>query len=255
MKNKKVVSIPLVFYVTLVFFNFQHCKTAYQPSNIQTQNNIAISEQAEEDVYVAQFIKPYKQSIDDALDAIIASSTVDLNKQGLSSNLGNLLSDAVLNYANTYSQNHQLPPVDIAILNHGGMRVDIGKGEVSVKKVYELMPFENTLVLVEMTGLQLNGFIDYMLQHKKGHPIAGITLEYEGDRLHQALIGGKPVEIDKTYWIATHNYLYNGGDGMDFFQQNVESLETPIKIRDIFIEEFKRMKVLPDTKEQRLIIR
>ncbi len=239
----------------IIFFSiFHHCKTTYHVDKITYENNTSISQDLGEDAYVNKFIMPYKKQIDSTLNSTIATASTNLTSEGLSSNLGNLLANLVLESAQEYSQKNGLPNVDIALLNHGGMRVNLSKGPISVRKVYELMPFENNLVIVTLTGRELDGFIDYMLQSHKGHPIAGVSLEYENGKIKQALIHGKPIETNRKYVIATHNYLYNGGDNMKFFKPNEGAIDTPIKIRDIFIDGFEKLNILPDIQEDRIII-
>ncbi len=255
MKNRILGQLNPLFWLVFISLVFTQCKTQFKVEKFNTQKNISIDSTFQEDEQVTQFIAPYKNQINTKLNEVIATASTDLTDDGWSSNLGNLLASVVLDYANDYAQNENIGTVDIAILNHGGMRIDIGEGAVMVRTVYELMPFENTLVLVQMTGNQINGFIDYMLQNRKGHPIDGITLEYENEKIKKALIQGESIEDTKKYWVATHNYLFNGGDNMKFFKANEAAIETNIKIRDIFIEEFRKKGVLPNLTEQRLIFR
>ena len=87
--------------------------------------------------------------------------------------------------------------------------------------LYEVIT-ENSLIVVALKGSQVREIANYLLEHKKPHPLAGITIYISEDEksVKKILIQNKPLEDKKTYYVATSDYLANGGDNMTFFTQS-----------------------------------
>lgn len=164
--------------------------------------------QSEEFKKVSAFITPYKQKIDSALSEVIAYNTQDLKKGVPESSLANAFADWMLWRAN---QADSLK-ADVAIFNLGGLRTEWGKGLIKKSDVFELMPFENELVSVQISMADFEKLIQIMNQ-KPGAPIAGFKLKLkDGERATFELKNQKR----ETIWVVTSDYLINGGDNFDF---------------------------------------
>lgn len=216
------------------------CRVAKQVTDVNAQKNISIAAGLPEDPAASQMIAPYKKSLEQQMNARISHTSVDLNKQGDNSSLGNLLADFTLNGAQEWAKKNNYPSVDAAVINSGGIRSTIGVGDILLKHVYEVMPFENELVLVKMKGSDLNLLFSHYLETQKANPVSGLTIETASGALTRQLVGGKPVDPQKTYFIATSDFLALGGDGMKFFGKG-EMISTGIKLRDLYIEKFRAM--------------
>jgi 2',3'-cyclic-nucleotide 2'-phosphodiesterase (5'-nucleotidase family) len=169
----------------------------------------------------------------------ISHTSVELNKKGDNSNLGNLLADFTYDGAVVWAKNNNIPSVDAAVINIGGIRSTIGAGDILTKHVFEVMPFENEVVIVQMKGSDLDGLFKYYLDSQKNNPVSHVYIETESGKVKNALINGEKVNPEKTYYIATSDYLAMGGDYMSFFTKG-EMISTGIRLRDLFIEYFKK---------------
>ncbi len=223
------------------------CKTPLNITQVQTQKNISISAEMPSDETMDKMIAPYKASLQSQMNAKLSYTATELTKVGDNSSLGNLLADYTLKGAKQWATGNAIPKVDAAVINIGGIRASIGKGDILLRHLYEVMPFENELVLVKMSGTQLQGLLDYYQEHEKNNPVSGLEIETDRGTLTKALINGVAIQPNEVYYIATSDFLALGGDGMKFFG-NGEMISTGIKLRDLYIQIFKEVpSVVPPT--------
>ncbi|KMQ60480.1 5'-nucleotidase [Chryseobacterium sp. BLS98] len=225
------------------------CKTAstLQLAQVQPQKNISINNELKNDEAFVNVIEPYKQKLDKEMNQKISHTSVDLTKQGDNSNLGNLLADYTFEGADAWAKKNLNKSVDAALINIGGIRTTIGKGDILLKSIFEVMPFENEVIIVKMKGSDLQGLFDYYAKTQVNNPVSHLYIETNNGQLTQSQINGKPINPSQDYYIATSDYLALGGDNMKFFSKG-ESISTGIKLRDLFIEYFKKTpEVVPNT--------
>jgi 2',3'-cyclic-nucleotide 2'-phosphodiesterase (5'-nucleotidase family) len=225
------------------------CKTAstLQLANVQPQQNISINNELKNDEEFVKVIEPYKEKLDREMNQKISHTSVDLTKQGDNSNLGNLLADYTFEGGNEWAKINLKKNVDAALINIGGIRTTIGKGDIMLKNIFEVMPFENEVIIVKIKGTDLQGLFDYYAKTQVNNPVSHLYIETKNGQLNQSLINGQKIDTDKDYYIATSDYLALGGDNMKFFAKG-ESIPTGIKLRDLFIEYFKKTpEVVPNT--------
>ena len=109
------------------------------------------------------------------------------------------------------------------------------------------MPFENSLIVAELKAEQIVEMVDYFVQAKRAHPIAGIQIELSNDQksYKNILIQGELLNSEKTYFVATSDYLMTGGDNMIFFEKAVSSYDMNYKLRNLIIDYFKENDTIP----------
>jgi len=228
------------------------CKTtSLQVANVQTEKNISINNELKNDEEFIKVINPYKEKLDKEMNQKISHTNVDLTKQGDNSNLGNLLADYTFDGANEWAKNNLKKNVDAALINIGGIRTTIGKGDILLKNVFEVMPFENEVIIVKMKGTDLQGLFDYYAKNQVNNPVSHLYIETNNGQLSKTLINGQPVNPSQDYYIATSDYLALGGDNMRFFAKG-ESISTGIKLRDLFIGYFKNNQEINPQEDVRL---
>ncbi|MFY7900939.1 MAG: 5'-nucleotidase C-terminal domain-containing protein [Chitinophagaceae bacterium] len=166
-----------------------------------------ITKDTKKDSSVVNMLQVYKDSIHKTMNLVIGFSTDGLTKKQPESGLGNYLTDAMKEMA---TQTFNMP-VDAAFINYGGVRSYIPKGEITVGKIFELMPFDNLIVLQQVAGDTLQSFLNHIAS-KNGWPISGITMEISGKNAVNVMINGKPLDVTKNYIIANSDYIANGGD-------------------------------------------
>ena len=240
-----------MFY-SLAFFVFTSCKTPLNVTAVQTQKNISIASNLTSDREAEMMISPYKKSLESQMNAKISYTNFDLNKQGDNSNLGNLLADYTYEGAVDWASKNKIPKIDAAVINIGGIRSTIGKGDILLKHIYEVMPFENELVIVKMKGADMQKLFNYYLETQKNNPVSKLKIETSEGKIVQALIDNSSIENSKNYYIATSDYLALGGDNMKFFASG-EMISTGIKLRDLYVEKFRKNPEIIPPNDVRLI--
>ena len=118
------------------------------------------------------------------------------------------------------------------------------------------MPFENSLYVVALKGTQIKEMGTYLLAEKKPHPLYNIQFFVDKNNLtvKRIVINGKPIDDKKIYYVATSDYLSNGGDNMTFFKESTEKYDLDYKIRNILIDYFKKVDTIPVIKDEKIII-
>jgi 2',3'-cyclic-nucleotide 2'-phosphodiesterase (5'-nucleotidase family) len=191
-----------------------------------------IKELSEEDSSVNELIAPYKKDIGNEMNKVIGSLVKMFSKAQPESTMTNWAADLTHKKCEDYLDRK----IDFAVLNYGGLRIpSIPAGEVTKGKIFELMPFENFLVVVEMTGAELRDLFNHMAA-KGGWPVSKhIKLTFHGDKAVDLRINGRKVEKDRVYSFATIDYIANGGDSCSFLKGKKQSA-TGVLFRDAIIE-------------------
>jgi 2',3'-cyclic-nucleotide 2'-phosphodiesterase (5'-nucleotidase family) len=194
--------------VFLIFFVFiSSCTTTYQPGAVQ-YNDYRITQTAPVNPGMTVMLKPYSDSINKSMNDIIVVSAAELEKNQPEGTLGNVLADGMLTMAiQLYSTK-----VDAAFINFGGIRLQVlPAGNITRGKVFELLPFDNIIVLQRVSGTVLKQFIDHVAG-RGGWPCAGITYQIKSKKAVNIVVGGAPLDEMASYTIANNDYIANGGD-------------------------------------------
>ena len=229
-------------------------KANYQLTTIEGKR-IPITEKLSQTTEIENYINPYREHIDTDLSSVLAYSPETLDKSGSTwqSQLGNLLADVTLQAGNKVFQLREKKSVDICLLNSGGIRSILPKGNVTARTAFEIMPFENSLVVISLKGEQIQELVDYFIATKKAHPIAGITFTIQkNNSAKNIVIQGKPLDLAAIYNVATNDYLANGGDNMNFFKKGIQKYDLEYKLRNILIDYFKEVDTIPVIKDIRI---
>jgi 2',3'-cyclic-nucleotide 2'-phosphodiesterase (5'-nucleotidase family) len=121
------------------------------------------------------------------------------------------------------------------VLNYGGIRLTyINPGPITRGKMYELMPFDNMLSIVEVPGDVLKQFCNTMAAYK-GWPVSGLQFTIKNKKAENILLNGEPVNDNVVYKIATNDYVARGGDNCSFMVP-LKKRYTTIFLRDILID-------------------
>ncbi len=205
---------------------------------------------------IDDFVAPYRERIDQVLDSSLAYAAKNITKDDgkYNTTAGNLMADIILEMANPVFKARTKKDIDFVVLNHGGIRSVISKGPVSARTAYEIMPFENTIAIVELTGKSVRELVSFLIEARRPQPIAGIqiVLDKNGE-LQSVNIGGKPFNETRSYFIATSNYLVNGGDDMGFFTHGLHVTEIDYKVRNAIIDYFKKVDTLSPVVDNRFM--
>ena len=242
----------------LFFFSFLiiACKNnSYEVSKINAKQ-LKIVNEVKQDSSIIQLFTPYKKKMTNEITKSLSFSPKILERTdgNLQSTLGNLVADLSYEKANELFKNKTGKTVDFSMSNYGGIRAAIMKGDVTVSNAFELMPFDNTLVVVELNYDKIKALFNYFVAKKRAHPLSkNIQLIIKNDS-YNVLINGKAIKKDKTYFVATSNYLQKGGDGMIFFSEPESLFDSNFLIRDAIVDYFESKDTLSANLDNRVII-
>lgn len=152
------------------------------------------------------------------------------------------------------AKKNNIPHLDGGVINIGGIRSVIGAGDITTKQVFEVMPFENEVVIIKLKGKDLQGLFDYYAENQKNNPVSHLLVETDKNKITKQLVNGKAIDFDKDYYIVTSDYLAFGGDRMYFFTKG-ELIPTGIKLRELFLEKFRAMPEVVVPSDVRLIFK
>jgi 2',3'-cyclic-nucleotide 2'-phosphodiesterase (5'-nucleotidase family) len=264
---KKYNGVLKLFVIFLTLFFIISCgKQNYYVSKIEGKR-IPITEkesqashtklQEAQQNQIENYIKPYREHINNELDSILAYCPVSLDKSDgkWQTTIGNLLADVTLQRGNIVFMAREKMNINLCILNNGGIRSILPKGNVTTRTAFEIMPFENSLVVVALKGEQIFELVDYFIATQKPHPLSGITFTINKENsAKNILVQGKAIEKDAVYYVATSDYLANGGDNMNFFKKGVQKYDLDYKLRNVLIDYFKEVDTIPVINDVRVSV-
>lgn len=182
------------------------------------------------DSFITALLQPYKVGVDTQMKVVVGHSDVPLTKSQPESTMGNFVADAQLAAAQALD-----PSVVFAAANYGGLRIPyLAPGNITRGNIYELMPFDNFLTIVEMPGRTVQEFCDHMAA-RKGWPISGITFIIQEDKATDIKINGVPLQESMTYKAAINDYMAEGGDNCDMLRP-LRRRKTSLFIRDALFQ-------------------
>ena len=246
-----------VIYLSIlsVCFVIVACETE---SNQQKYGyNIEINQEVLSDSSIVKYYQPFKKNLEESLmntPISYSPETYKKNDGELNSSLSNMFADATYEMSNPVFNKISGKNIDIVLLNNGGIRSIISRGNISEKTAFELMPFENSIVVLELSGLSIIKMIDYLRKVKLQHPISGLQITLNNDySVNEVKINGVSIEEEKKYYVATTDYLLEGGDKMYFLAETTKTTYINYKMRDILIDYFKKYDTLKLKSDNRFI--
>ena len=237
----KIKNILVLLYL---FTSFACSQKIHNQTFEYNQDNIKV--QGKVDSTIMSIIAPYTKIINKYMQDTLCYTKYDLTKDSPESTIGNFVTDLCLNYAQA----------DICIMNQGGLRTNIYKGYVTREKIYELMPFENELVTLEINKETFKSLINYIV-NQGGEPFSGMTII--ASKNEKTIYMDSIVNIDNHFknnnhiTVLTSDYLANGGDNMYFFKE-IKQNKLNLKLRDVIIDYCSQMDTLKVTLDNRIQI-
>ena len=225
---------PFSFLFGILLIAGYGCNTVYVPQTLQHQN-YRVSDSQQKDPAAVALLQPYSERVNKTMNDVIGTAVKSLDKKQPESTLGNFMVNAFLAMA---IEKYNVK-VDVAIMNYGGMRlVQLPAGPVTTGKIFELMPFDNILLLQKMKGAVLQQFLD-LAAAKNGWPVAGMTMQIRNDKAVNVMIGGRPLDPEAEYTVANSDFLANGGDNTDMFR-GIPVISNGYLMRDALFDYIKK---------------
>ena len=218
---------------------------------------VDIDENISTDSSIDNFIKPFRENLNKNLDVLLsyAPDTYSKSDGKLNTAIGNLMADAVFEESNPIFNKRTGQNIDLVLLNHGGIRSIISKGNITIRTAFEVMPFENSVVVASIKGKQILEMSEYLSKAKRAHPVSRqlqLTLDKDS-KVASITLNGQPIDKNTTYYVATNDYLYNGGDRMTFFHPSDSLYVLDYKIRNVLIDYFKKNDTINPKRDNRFI--
>ncbi|NDV64041.1 5'-nucleotidase C-terminal domain-containing protein [Bacteroides sp. 224] len=182
-------------------------------------------------------VAPFKAKVDSIMSPVIGESEMNMEAKRPESLLSNLIAD-VLRDATIPHIGH---PADLGIINIGGLRSSLNKGKITFGNVYEILPFQNTLCIVYIKGKNLKELMQNIVS-VGGEGVSNLELIANKQEIVSVKIGGKPIDDEHIYEVATVDYLAEGNDKMIALQkaERKEYIATEA-VRDLFLKYIKAL--------------
>lgn len=219
------------FHCFAFFLLFSACQQTQIPTGIGFKG-YPVGQSKTTDLSQLEMLKPYTDSVDKTMNEILAENAAEMLKAVPNSTLGNFLADAYLWAAREKFEKR----ADVAFMNHGGVRINrIPAGEIDRRIIYEVMPFDNTLVIVELKGDLLQKTLDRIAEDGGGGGVAGLSMRIKDKKAVDVMIGGLPLDPARTYFMVNSDYAVDGGGGFNAFK-TLPQQRTGYFQRDAIIE-------------------
>lgn len=181
-------------------------------------------------------LAPFKLKVDSVMNPVIGTSAINMTVKRPESTLPNLVADVLRAGALPYTGQ----PADMGVINMGGLRSGLGAGNITYRNIYEMLPFENTFCVVTLKGKDVKELIKGIVE-VGGEGLSNVVVVANKNLEIKSLsIGGKPIDDNALYHIATIDYLAEGNDQMTAFLKAVDKQCFPqATIRELFVEYIK----------------
>ena len=224
-------SFHLTSFIAIALF-ITGCSSNYNYDNLDYSRIDIIGP---EDSSIINIINVYRDSIDSKLDNVIGFSKGlytkdDYSSTKFNSSLGNLIADIIFKQADSVFYKSFGNNIDFVLQNHGGIRSSLLEGEIKLSDAYKILPFENEIVVLEISKEIFDEMVLFLSNEKFPHPISGFSIIN-----NKAIIDKERSSKDK-FFLATNDYLLSGGDNMFFLEKNSNVYHLGYPLRDAFID-------------------
>jgi len=225
------------FYATVLsILLLAACKSPTILSKIETTEYILSDTSIAEDSLITEKIRPYSEKMSADMGIVLAQSSQAMSKGLPESLLGNFVADLCFERVKREYKPQDGHSVDFAFFNNGGLRKSLPAGNITKGDIYELMPFENELVILTLDAEVLKKLLNFIAS-KGGEPVSALRFVIKDKTAVDINIGGIALDPNKIYKVVTSDYLANGGDNYSFLSSAINRESTSIKIRDAIIQD------------------
>jgi|UPI0002F46F64 2',3'-cyclic-nucleotide 2'-phosphodiesterase (5'-nucleotidase family) len=247
----------VLFILLLAGFTSISCQQREKPrfsssEVIELDSSIAASPQVE------SYISPLRDSVEAIMNEIIGQTKKEMFPERPGTALSNFIADLIRDAAKREIQRiskENLPL--ISVININGLRAPLPEGNITVENIYSLMPFENKMVILKLSGEQVTQLFNH-IGTSGGDGIAGATFTFRNQQVLHPEINGNPLKNKQFYYVATSDYLASGGDHYTIFTKASEKHTSKHKIRDLIISHIRKLtnqgRIINPTDEKRVIL-
>lgn len=216
--------------------SFTACQN-YIVKKVESDNySFEAAQTFEHDLELDKIIEPFRASLAEEMSEVIGFNKFEMAKYQPESPLGTFMCDAILSEASKMYENE----IDFSVINYGGIRIPfLSAGDIKVGRIFELMPFENYIVVLNL-DLETTERLFEQMAGRGGWPMSNnVQMKIDTTQLsYDVSIDGKKLGAKNQYKVLISDYIANGGDDCDFLKETPrETLD--ILLRDAIIEHLR----------------
>jgi len=181
-------------------------------------------------------------------DVVVTHATARMTRFGTTggdSALGNFLAESM--------QFREFVETDFCVTNSLGIRTDIDEGPVTIEKIFNVMPFDNTIATMFLSGLEVQELLDFSTARSAERgctsqiQVSGVsfTMNCRTGKAEDIVLNGEPLSPNGVYELCTNNYIGRGGSGFKVLGRNTTFIDTGISLRDAVIDQLQALPELP----------
>jgi len=205
------------------------------------------------DSTVIKILEPFNEKVKVKMAEVIGEATDDLlYSRAAESPLANVVADAFREKGKT----------QVALENIGGIRAKISRGKITWGNAFEVLPFQNSLNTLKLTGAQLKKTLERGLNDKVGiMAVSGVRVQFDrtkpaGQQVVSAVLtDGTAVEDSKLYSVTTNDFVLAGGDGFMEFANGTDIVESDILLRDVLVDYIKAHRTISPKLDGRIVVK
>ena len=231
------------------------CSTAPPPgrvnATVQTASWQGLSETIPNDPTLEGMIAPYRSKMTAETAQVIGEARAEFTNGRPEGSLGNLIADAMLFQARALSTQ----AVDFA-LGSPGRVPRLPAGSITIGSVFELMPFDNQMVVVELMGLQMPALAREIAERSGGWPVAGLSIQYQPSeqRVTELQVQGLALDSNRVYRLVVADYYLAVGT-FETLAQTRSQEPLPQRVREAIGEFIRRHKTITPQTGGRIVLR
>ncbi|OKL39279.1 hypothetical protein A3841_04725 [Pontibacter flavimaris] len=212
------------------------CQRPWAASPSLGTTDVPVDKTLSADPQLEAQISPYREEVTQKMSEVVGTAPVALVKGEYESPLGNFVVDLQLAQAEPLYKK----PIDLSLTTNGGLRVPLPEGEITTGNIFELMPFENELVVLTLKGETVKQLFDYAAE-KKFAPIGNATYTVQNGKATNIRINGKPFDMGRTYTLVTSDYLAGGGDNLNMLKDAVQTERLGLLLREAILQQIRQL--------------
>jgi 2',3'-cyclic-nucleotide 2'-phosphodiesterase (5'-nucleotidase family) len=192
-----------------------------------------------EDTSISRRLLPYRSKMKEQMDVKVVTALGDFTTARPEGSMNNLVADIMRRWGSHLAKRK----IHLGLVNNGGLRTAWKAGPITVGDVFELMPFDNRLVLLQITGRQVQQLADELAE-KGGEGISGMRFTINEGKATDLLLGNRIVQPDSLYWISCSDYIADNKGYLPSLEQPVKREDHPLYIRDVIIAYLKSKETI-----------
>ncbi|MBX0334591.1 5'-nucleotidase C-terminal domain-containing protein [Pontibacter sp. HSC-14F20] len=212
------------------------CQQPLQPSANLSETDVAVDHNIKADSAVEALVAPYREEVTVKMSEVVGSAPVALGKGDYESPLGNFVVDLQL----AQSEPVYGKPINMSVTTEGGLRVPLPEGNITTGHIFELMPFENEMVVLTLSGESVKQLFDDAAARKITY-IGNATYTVANGKAQDIKIKGQPLDLNKTYTLVTSDYLAGGGDKLDMLKNPIQYEKLGLLLRDAIHQHIQQL--------------